>query len=77
MRTVVTTLRAAELSDRMSKMRLWLDGQRSEPASFTYEQNGEEVIVRVGFSDAEKARAFKVQFDGPAALVISAGARAR
>jgi hypothetical protein len=29
----------------MSKMRLWLDGQRSEPASFTYEQNGEEVIV--------------------------------
>jgi hypothetical protein len=58
----------------MSTMRLWLDGQRSEPASFTYEQNGEEVLIRVGFSDAEKAKAFQIQFNGDAVLVHGQGA---
>ncbi len=64
MRTVEMQLQPHELSGTMAAMRIWLDERRFEPSSFTYNDFGDRVLVRVEFKIAEEANAFARCFGG-------------
>ncbi|HEV2100184.1 MAG TPA: hypothetical protein VGR45_14830 [Stellaceae bacterium] len=64
MRTVEMRLQLQELSGMMAAMRIWLDERRFEPSSFTYNDAGDCVLVRVDFKIAEEAAAFANCFGG-------------
>ena len=60
-------LRIAEDEDfggRLTDMRLWLDGHRYEPSTFTYFYLDPGMMLRVSFSVDEEAEAFARQFGG-------------
>jgi hypothetical protein len=64
MRSVEMRLRPQELSGTMAAMRIWLDERRFEPSSFTCNDFGDGVVVRVDFKVAEEADAFARCFRG-------------
>jgi hypothetical protein len=64
MRTVELRLQPQELSGTMAEMRIWLDERRFEPSSFTYNDSGDRVLVRIDFKVAEEADAFARCFGG-------------
>jgi outer membrane lipoprotein-sorting protein len=62
MHTISVRVPSADFADRMSAMRLWLDDHRFEPFRFTYSEEGNNVLVDVGFKSAAEAAAFSAQF---------------
>lgn len=64
MRTVEMRLESQELSGTMAAMRIWLDERRFEPSSFTCNDFGGGVLVRVDFKVAAEADAFARCFGG-------------
>ena len=66
MRRVTVRLPTAEFSAAMAAMREWLDGNRSEPIKFKYDQEDEAVVVSVEFLDDRAGEAFAQRFDGKA-----------
>jgi hypothetical protein len=50
----------------MAAMREWLDGNRSEPTKFKYDQEDEAMVVWVEFLDDRAGEAFARRFDGKA-----------
>lgn len=48
----------------MTRMRVWLDSRRFEPAVFRYEQADGGVAIHVEFAVEEEAAAFARQFGG-------------
>ncbi len=64
MRFVQVRLPADEMMERMSDMRLWLDGRRFEPSRFSYAQAANDVVVTVEFKIDAEARAFAERFAG-------------
>jgi len=64
MRTVEMRLEPQELSGTMAAMRIWLDRRRFEPSSFTCNDFGDGVLVRIDFKVAEEADAFARCFGG-------------
>ncbi len=69
MRTVETRLQPQELSGTMAAMRMWLDERRFEPSSFTCDDCGAGVLVRIDFKVAEEADAFARCFSGSSGSV--------
>ncbi len=67
MQLVQVRLSAHEMMERMSEMRLWLDGRRFEPSRFSYAQASNDVIVTVEFKIDAEARAFAERFAGAVA----------
>jgi hypothetical protein len=43
-------------------MHLWLDDHRFEPSRFTYSEDGDSILIAVGFEVAAEAAAFLAQF---------------
>jgi basic membrane lipoprotein Med (substrate-binding protein (PBP1-ABC) superfamily) len=64
MQIVKVRLPAGDLSREMAAMREWLDSNRYEPAKFTCDQDGVDVVVSVNFMLDEAAAAFAKRFDG-------------
>lgn len=64
MRSVVLPVKSSELSAQMAAMRMWLDERRFEPSSFSCEDGGTAVLLRVEFKVAAEADAFAEQFLG-------------
>ena len=52
------------LSDRMEKMRTWLDERRFEPATFRYTFIHQGIVCRVDFPIEAEAAEFATAFDG-------------
>jgi hypothetical protein len=71
-------VRIAEGEDfggHLTDMRLWLDGHRYEPSTFTYLYLDPGMMLRVSFSVEQEADAFAQQFGG--SLVSRYGAADR
>ena len=64
MRTVRLRLRQADFSRVMIAMRSWLDDTKYEPTRFDCDQNGDVIILSVGFSRDAAAKAFAGRFEG-------------
>ncbi len=62
--TVEIRLAREKLSERMAAMRIWLDAHRFEPSGFACHELRDDLIVSVGFSRADEARAFAERFAG-------------
>jgi hypothetical protein len=62
MRTITIRVRAIDFTERMAAMRLWLDDHRFEPSRFKYSEDGNDVLIDVGFKVAAEAAAFSAQF---------------
>ena len=54
----------ADFAAEMTRMRIWLDSRRFEPAVFRYEHVDGAVVIRVDFAIEEEAAAFAREFDG-------------
>lgn len=52
------------LSDRMEKMRTWLDERRFEPATFRFSFANPGIICRIDFPLEAEAAAFAAAFEG-------------
>ena len=52
------------LSERMEKMRTWLDQSRCEPATFRFSFANPGIICRVDFPIETEAAAFATAFEG-------------
>lgn len=63
MRTVKIRSRETDFAGDMVEMRTWLDQHKFEPTKFTYEQDGEVVVISVEFHGDHDAEAFKNRFD--------------
>jgi hypothetical protein len=63
MRTVRVRLRATDLSREMVAMRRWLDLNRYEPTRFGCDQDGDDIVLSIGFSASAAAEAFAKHFD--------------
>jgi hypothetical protein len=61
------------LAGRMDAMRVWLDQQRFEPATFRYSLTLQAIDCRVDFAIETEATAFAEAFDGK---VVSGSASA-
>jgi len=48
----------------LKDMRLWLDGRRFEPSTFTYHDLNPGMIIHVSFKVGNEARAFAGRFGG-------------
>jgi hypothetical protein len=66
MRTITVRVRAADLAEQITAMRIWLDKHRFEPSRFTYSEDGNDVLIDVSFTVAVEAAAFSAQFNGGA-----------
>jgi hypothetical protein len=64
MHTVDITLRATDLSSAMIAMREWLDDQGCEPSKFTFDQDGDTVVISVSFTTDPHGEAFAARFNG-------------
>jgi hypothetical protein len=64
MHTITIRVRAVDFSEQMTAMRLWLDDQRFEPSRFSYSEDGNDVLIAVGFKVAAEAAAFSTRFSG-------------
>lgn len=53
-----------DLVERLKDMRVWLDGHRFEPSTFTYFYLEPGMMIRVAFDIDEEARAFADRFGG-------------
>lgn len=53
-----------DLTERMNRMRAWLDHQRLEPGKFRLCRVGERQMVRVSFNLEREAAAFASEFGG-------------
>jgi hypothetical protein len=49
---------------QMTRMRVWLDSRRFEPAVFRYDQIDRAVVIRVDFTAEDEAAAFAQEFAG-------------
>lgn len=54
----------ADLVGRLKDMRIWLDGQRFEPSTFTYFYLEPGMMIRVAFELGDEAEAFAHRFGG-------------
>ena len=54
----------AALSDRMEKMRTWLDQRRFEPATFRFSFANSGIICRIDFQVETEAAEFATTFEG-------------
>jgi len=65
MRSIAVRLhRAADLSDTVSAMRVWLDDHQCEPSRFTCDRSPGWSLICVDFEKDYEAEAFKKQFGG-------------
>jgi hypothetical protein len=64
MRTITIRVRAVDLAEQITAMRIWLDKHRFEPSRFTYSEDGNDVLIDVSFKVAVEAAAFSAQFNG-------------
>jgi hypothetical protein len=64
MRTVEIHLEPGELCEQMAAMRIWLDGRRWEPSSFSCHDDGLGVVLRIDFKIAQEGEAFARRFGG-------------
>jgi hypothetical protein len=62
MRTIKIRSSETDFAGQMVEMRTWLDQHMFEPTKFTYEQDGEVVVVSVEFYIDHQAEAFKNRF---------------
>ena len=62
MRKVTIRSGGREFAVVMVEMRRWLDQHMVEPARFTYEQDGENVVISIDFEENEDAEAFQSGF---------------
>ena len=53
-----------DFAAQMTRMRIWLDSRRFEPAVFRYDQVDRAVVIRVDFAIADEAAAFAQEFAG-------------
>jgi hypothetical protein len=53
-----------EFAAQMTRMRVWLDNRRFEPAVFRYDQVERAVVIRVDFAVEDEAAAFAQEFAG-------------
>jgi hypothetical protein len=61
---VTVRFRATDLSSEMAEMRGWLDRNQYEATRFDCNQNGDDIILSVGFRMKAAAEAFARHFDG-------------
>ena len=64
MRTITIRVRAVDLAEQITAMRIWLDKHRFEPSRFTYSEDGNDVLIDVSFKAAVEAAAFAGRFNG-------------
>ena len=64
MRTITVRVSAVNLTEQMTAMRLWLDDHRYEPSTFTYSEDGQDMVIRVVFEIDDEAAAFSKRFNG-------------
>jgi len=64
MRTITIRVRAVDLAEQMTAMRIWLDEKRFEPSRFKYSEDGNDVLIDVRFEVGVEAAAFSAQFNG-------------
>jgi hypothetical protein len=65
MRSIAVRLhRAADLSDTMNAMRVWLYDHQCEPSRFTCDRSPGWSVISVDFERDYEAEAFKKQFGG-------------
>ena len=53
-----------DFAAQMTRMRVWLDSRRFEPAVFRYDQSDRAVVIRVDFAAEDEAAAFAQAFAG-------------
>ena len=64
MRIVVVRVPDANLSDRLARMREWLDRRRYDPARFVYDHNEDALVISDEFPNEWQDEAFAMRFDG-------------
>jgi hypothetical protein len=64
MRTVTIRVPAVDFAKRMTAMRIWLDEHQFEPSRFKYSEDGDDLLIDVGFNIAVEAAAFSARFNG-------------
>jgi hypothetical protein len=64
MQTVEIHLEAGELCEQMSAMRVWLDGRRWEPSTFSCRDDGPGFLLRIDFKVPQEGEAFARRFGG-------------
>lgn len=64
MHRVEIRLDQKEFPDKMAQMRIWLDENRLEASTFSFNNHERAVFVRVGFYEAQAAAAFAQRFGG-------------
>jgi len=64
MRAIIVRVSAVDLAGQMTAMRLWLDDHRYEPSTFTYSEDGQDMVIRVVFEIDDEAAAFSMRFSG-------------
>ena len=68
MRTVTIRVNPADFVEQMTAMRLWLDDHRFEPSTFRYSEDGNDIVIDVGFKVEAEAAAFSTRFNDKAVL---------
>jgi hypothetical protein len=63
MKVVALRVPNGDLAAAMTAMREWLDQNRFEAASFDFDHDGDEMVVKVGFATSDQADAFGTRFD--------------
>ncbi len=64
MALVTIRVQAVNFVERMNVMRIWLDDRRIQPSRFRYSDDGDDVLIEVGFKVAAEAAAFSTRFSG-------------
>ncbi len=64
MQTAEVRIADDDFGERLKDMRLWLDGHRFEPSTFTYFYLDPGMKVRVSFEIDDEATAFAHEFGG-------------
>ena len=59
---VVRVANPTELSAFMTRMRVWMDEHKCEPSRFRYNNSRASLVIRVDFTKAAEAEAFKTRF---------------
>jgi hypothetical protein len=68
-RSVMVRVRAADLSLEMISMRKWLDHNHCESTKFGCDQDGDAIVLSIGFTADAVADAFASRFDGESSPV--------
>ena len=62
-----------DFAGQMTRMRVWLDNRRFEPAVFRYDHADSAVVIHVDFAVEDEAAAFAHEFAGTLLRQISSG----